>query len=551
MHQGAWQVALDVLRGLESCSGGATGLVLTWIARCQLQLGLYPQARGTALRAIAVLDEHARSAPYARLLLARALRKNRQLETATQLLAQWITEYPGNPQFRWLFADYVSRATGDWPLAQRTVQSLRDEPGFTAELDWLGIRSRLYNGSGSPDQLTADIRRFASQRLGHGRDVPSAHLGSSDRAAVARRTPSARPRLGLVCGLLNASPVYFLCMGALKHLAGEFDLVFFSRGPSAGWAAEAFQSLATEWHEVEGATADALAQRMRERDLHAAIDMCGWMDLVVLDAFTKRPVSRQYKWVGGQFATTGTSAFDGFVSDRYQIPSTGAHLYSEPLAIMPGGYVTYTPPPYMPEPLPQIAGVRPAVGVVAHPIKVSVPFLRYLADQIDLHNASDGVPLTLRFVGSLYAQVPLQRRINTALRLNGGQQRGAVTVEYRVTTGHVEQLRAIAELDWVIDTFPFTGGVTALEALALGVPIRTHAGAHFSARHAYSHARFAGLDDYQINLQRLGALGRSGPVRNGRSLLPEDCPRKQHERLARDLARLFHAAPANALNAMS
>jgi hypothetical protein len=344
--------------------------------------------------------------------------------------------------------------------------------------------------------------------------------------------------------------VYFLCIGALRELAHEHDLVFFSRDSASDWASEHFREIASEWHDVTALSPEALAVQLEDSRLYAILDLCGWLDPPVLKGLALRPVERQFKWVGGQFATTGSRAFDGFVSDIHQSPAHTAHLYSEPVVLMPGGYVSFTPPPYMPiVSSSSKQGASAVAGVISHPIKLSKPFLAYLADQLRLCEQRGGDPIKLRFVGSRYAQAPLQRRIHNALGLDADQRRGPVSVEYLPTRSHQAHLQAVAELDWVIDTFPFTCGFTALETLALGVPLRTQAGAHFSARHAYSHARFSGLSEEQIDLQQIGAFGHSPLVKTGASLLPETCARKDHSRLARDLARLFHAGSASAFHA--
>ena len=47
-------------------------------------------------------------------------------------------------------------------------------------------------------------------------------------------------------------------------------------------------------------------------------------------------------------------AFDGFITDRHQTPAGFERWFTEPLVRLPLGYVTYTPPPYMPAPVPAV-----------------------------------------------------------------------------------------------------------------------------------------------------------------------------------------------------
>lgn len=547
MHRGAWLLALHGLQSMHPTTPTDRIRCLAWQARCQLRLGLHGPATATAHelhRQLEQLDDSADSElarfwPYTGLLLARALHRHAQGVTATRILAQWVSDYPHNVPLKLQLAHQVIRLGGDWRLVRRIAASLKGWPSAERDVHWLRLRNVLYEGGLSADHLAEEIRHFSERYLqpasSNGYELPA----DSGTTLVSIQ----RQRIGLISPLFVAGPVYFLCIGALRELAHAFDLILYSRDPHQDWATDCFRSIAAEWHDVVELDDVQLAQTLRSAQLYAVIDLGGWMDQSVLRALARRPVSRQFKWVGGQGTTTGTHAFDGFITDEHQSPAHLAHLYTEPLHYMPGGYVTYTHPDYMPELRGMVSRSRsPVVGVMSHPVKVSVPFLAYLRQEIERHQAQKGLPVTLRFIGARYGQDALKRRITKAIGFDAQNDLAGVELQFVATRGHREQLRAIVELDWIIDTFPFTSGLTALEALALGVPLRIHAGAHCSARHAYSHSRYAGLTDEQIELQRLGAFA-PGPLRNqGVSLLPPDSPRRDHVRLANSLVQLLHSS---------
>jgi len=481
---------------------------------------------------------------FARILLVKSLKRAGALPVALRIAVQSVKDAPQCAPMRVLLSDLVCRIHGDWELAALLRRPLQDAPTWCRDADFFSVNRQIFCGARTPESLASDLRAFAKRHLASFSSTKRVEGSGAEEST--RRTPSTRQRIGLISPLFRAGPIYFLCIGALRYLAKEYDLIYFSRDQRSDWATEAFHSIAHEWHAVEGLSSDALATHIRRSALDALIDMSGWMDITVLRALGAKPAPLLLKWVGGQSASTGLNVFDAFISDEHQSPTALAHLYSEPLANMPGGYVTYTPPATLPEPQAPLGddGAPVAVGVVSHPMKVSPAFVAYLAQEIRQYAQAQDQPVELQFIGWRYGEAPLQRRLLKALGLGEDQQNGAVRVSFVKTHGHTAQMKAMAALDWVVDTFPYTGGLTALESLALGVPIRTHAGSHCSARHAYSHARFAGLEPQQIDLQALGAFQPGALQKTGATLLPEHCPRKDHVRLARDMAKLLHQPAA-------
>lgn len=381
---------------------------------------------------------------------------------------------------------------------------------------WLAA---LYDRGPLPaEEVAAGLVAHAQNHLG-GRFAP---VPVTSAVASPRRR-----RIGVISPQLRATPVFFFGIGALRLLAAHVDLVFFHRSVKEDWATLQFRAIATDWIDVAALEPIALEQEIRSHSLDVLIDMGGWMDTPALRALSTKPAKRMVKWVGGQAASTGLAAFDGFLSDIAQSPPELQSLYVEPLRLLESGYVTYTPPAYFPSPRPAEPGV--VLGVIANPAKISRAFLHYLAQQSQVWR-SEGIVPTLRFIEHRFQHSELQNRIKAALR-------DSVSVEFIVPDGHLAYLNEVAKLHTVIDTFPYTGGLTTIEALMLGVPCRTRAGTLFCERHTFAHCHYSGMETHQYALDDW-CPNDAGQSRR-RALLAEDSPRLSHAKLADELLRIF------------
>jgi tetratricopeptide (TPR) repeat protein len=420
------------------------------LAVCQLALGKPELARQSAERALVLMP----SLWQSRMVQGNALKLLGEPESADDAFEQLLRAQPGNGNALLARADLAINVFGLPLQAVSWVKPLLADPGHAADAQLTNLMASVYERDISAAALSKAVMAFSKQHL----RLPGGLLPPFPPA-----TGRSRPRVALISPLFCVSPVYFLTIAGWKHVAKGSDLVVFNRGHQSDWATEQFKSLATEWWDVQEMPAQALAQRMHQADIDVLYDLGGWMDPVALQALSAKPARKMFKWVGGQSLTTGLDTFDGWIGDDWQSPASLQHLYSEPVVNIPGGYATYTPPPYLPD-APVHKHSTPVV--FSNPAKLSRGFLTWLAK----------LPGPKLFVHRQFRFERTRQKVLQAL--------GAANVEFICPGSHREALQLLGRHEWLIDTFPYSGGLTAREAVAMGMKVKTFTGELFCERHS-------------------------------------------------------------------
>jgi predicted O-linked N-acetylglucosamine transferase (SPINDLY family) len=420
------------------------------LALCALALGKPEAALQSAQQALALAPELWQS----RMVQGHALKNLKQPEAADAAYAQVLQAQSGNGEALLARADLAINVFGLPLQGSQWVRPLLRDPVHAVDAQLTTLMASVYDRDSSATVLSNAVMAFSKQNL----RLPENFLPPLPIIKAARR-----PRVGLISPLFCASPVYFLTIAGWQHVAKGSDIVVFNRGHKSDWATEQFKSLACEWLDVQELPAEPLAKRIHEADIDVLYDLGGWMDPVGLKALSAKPAREMFKWVGGQSLTTGLESFDGWIGDEWQSPTSFQHLYAEPLVNIPGGYATYTPPPYMPSaPMHKLA----TPVIFSNPAKLSRVFLAWLAK----------LPGPKLFV---HHQFRFERTRQKVLQVLGSSG-----VEFVCPASHREALALLGRHEWMIDTFPYSSGLTAREAAAMGMKVKVFSGELFCERHS-------------------------------------------------------------------
>jgi predicted O-linked N-acetylglucosamine transferase (SPINDLY family) len=313
---------------------------------------------------------------------------------------------------------------------------------------------------------------------------------SCEPPQAAHRYSHSKLRLGFVSSDLGRHPTGFLALTPLECIdKSKVSIVCYYDRLDADSHTERFRAISDSWHISHGWSDDQLLNQIRADQIDILFDMMGHSGTRLL-CFARRPAPLQITWLG-YVGTTGLSAMDYILADRFHIRPGEGHFYTERVLRMPNAYACYGGlPDDAPEvgPLPAPAAGHFTFGCFNNAAKFSQPIIDAWAEI--LRRVPDA-RLLLKTHG--LGQEKVRDRLHAGFAVHGiPPQR--VLMEGQ--SPHRELLAAYGRVDLALDTQPYSGGLTTCESLWMGVPVITFPGKTFAGRHSTSYLNNAGFPGF-------------------------------------------------------
>lgn len=303
--------------------------------------------------------------------------------------------------------------------------------------------------------------------------------------------PERRLRIGYVSGDLRRHPVGYFLDGVLaSHDREKFEVFCYANQSFGDDLTNRLRQNTYQWRVIFGWSDDSVAELIREDAIDILIDLAGHTARNRLMVFGRKPAPVQATWAG-YVGTTGLSAMDYLISDPRETPEGSDHWYRESVVRLPDCYVCYSPPEYAPPvaPLPAMRNGFITFGCFNNLAKLNRPvmdlWLRLLLELPDarllLATKALGDPAIHHRFLQFFADGGVVNRVDCS---------GMVP--------HPELLARYGEMDIALDPFPYSGGLTTLESLWMGVPVITLGGDRFASRHSLSHLTAVGLPEFIV-----------------------------------------------------
>jgi predicted O-linked N-acetylglucosamine transferase (SPINDLY family) len=445
----------------------------TIAARCAHRLGMSAAMRDALDEAVACFlraETLEPDQPAHQNNRALALKRLDRLEESEAVLRSLVARWPADSE-AWTNLGEVCKSQGNIAAAvaaQRQALALR--PDLAAAHSNLCL-SLQYDGAIDRAAVFAEHRRYG-ERFGRPTSPPRSFLNSSD--------PDRPLRIGYVSpDFRKHAAARFIEPMLMSRDRQQFQVFLYGELAEPDAITRRFAAQVEAFRTTAGRSADEVAAQIAADGIDILVEMAGHTAHHRLDVMARRPAPISTTYLGYP-DTTGLTTIDYRLTDGVLDPPGAEAFSTEKLIRLPGSFACFHPPLGSPEVAPPPCQSRGYVTFGSHHqlFKLNDDVLRLWKRVLD---AVPNARLML-----------LRNTFTTSLETRMRKRLASVGIDparaefFRPQRDDVEYLNLFAQMDVVLDAFPFNGHTTNCEALWMGVPVVTLRGERPAARLASS-----------------------------------------------------------------
>jgi protein O-GlcNAc transferase len=375
-------------------------------------------------------------------------------------------------------ADLVDDGSGDAVAHRRAVLALKP--------DLAAVRSSLlmclqYDAAVTRHEIAAEHRQFGQRHNRASQPAYAARLVTFD--------PDRKLNIGVISGDFRFHAMLFFALPVFAARPRDHvTLTCYSTTVRTDEHTADFRNACDRWRDVRQLPSDDLVSLIVADGIDVLIDLSGHAPHNRLTAFAAKPAPLQVAW-GDYVDTRGLAAIDLLLGDRIHTPASDQPHYVERLVQLTQDYVCYQPPAYLPPVAsgPALRNGQVTFGCFSEITKINAASVAQWAAVL---RALPGSKMVLN--NRLLSDSARQGRLLSLFMDHGI---GADRLDFKMGGAHADFLAQYELVDVILDTAPYSGGLTTCEALVMGVPVLTVQGDRFCSRHAASHVIHGGYPE--------------------------------------------------------
>ena len=282
------------------------------------------------------------------------------------------------------------------------------------------------------------------------------------------RSPQRRLRIGYCTAGLGNHPQGRLLLPLISnHDRQQFEIVCYCAAPREDHVTQAISRRVDLWRPTTGMNEAQVAQLVVQDRIDILVDLSLHAVAGHILTFAFKPAPIQVTYLG-YCSTTGLDTIDYRLSDRFLDPSDrGDEYYSERTVRLTNSFWCYPMPPEAPP-----IGALPALANEFVTFGCLNDFAKVTSQQLELWSG-------------VMRQIPRSRLILHAKegshrqRVLGQLARAGVApdrVRFEGPVSLAQYFQLYNKIDIALDSFPYAGGTTTLDALWMGVPVISKSG---------------------------------------------------------------------------
>ena len=280
----------------------------------------------------------------------------------------------------------------------------------------------------------------------------------------------------------NIEPVF------KAHRRDRVSVHVYAHVPNSNEVTRRLEALADSWTFVHGLSDDQLAARITGDGIDILVDPVGHWTGNRLLVSARKPAPIQVSYLS-QGLTTGLSAMDYTIGDRWlNFDGAMQSFATEKVVELPGGFEVKAP--YWDLPVgeaPSMANGFITFASFNNPAKISDASLKLWAAVLD-HVSEARLLIKGKWLDRPEKRAFLSKRLEDFGIPAGG-------VDLLGFAPGPDHLGVHNRADIMLDTIPFSGGQTTIDALWMGVPVVTLIGDTVYGRFSYSHLARTGVPE--------------------------------------------------------
>lgn len=350
------------------------------------------------------------------------------------------------------------------------------------------------------------------------------------------RDPNRRIRIGYVSPDFREHPVgRFIAPLLAHHDRAKFEVYCYAGAARPDAMSQRIEKHADVWRDMVGMTHDRLERQIREDHIDLLIDLSLHGEGNRMPVFAGKPAPVQATYLA-YASTSGLSTMDYRLTDPWlDPPGVGDEFYSETSIRLPRTYWCYEADESAPDVAspPSKANGFVTFGCFNNFCKVSEPAIRAWR-QILLEIPDSRLILHARGRSA-------RQRVSDFF---GQQGIDASRLSFSGFVSREQYFRQYEQIDIALDPFPYPGGTTTCDALWMGVPVVSLAGATAVSRGGLSILSNVGLPELvarspeqymQIAMNLATDFARLEHLRTSLRLMMRDSPLMDAPQFAREV----------------